>query len=212
MRKSDRRGNQIDNGMSILYNGIFPNWSEYNIDKEDLSSTLCANTLYKNLHACRAELLDGSIGHISLPFTGGTTGFLLTLENNRVFDIHVCNNKRFVKTNQIALESDIINMVATIVKGLKVSKNTFKKTVNDGLMAELNTNPTPFVIAFCMLTEEEVAVHASDYLIKLDSNSEKAIRTVLAYGEMMEKSEEMLFCLFKYLMENNKKFPTNLFE
>jgi len=103
-------------------------------------------------------------------------------------------------------------MVATIVKGLKVSKNTFKKTVNDGLMAELNTNPTPFVIAFCMLTEEEVAVHASDYLIKLDSNSEKAIRTVLAYGEMMEKSEEMLFCLFKYLMENNKKFPTNLFE
>ena len=197
--------------MASLSTQLIIDWSTYKLDKQ---SIVIANILYQNLHTCHAKLLDGSIGPISLPFTGGDTGFLLIPKNNRVFDIRVCNKKRFVKTNQITLESDMdcTRAIATIVKGLKESKNIYKKTINDGLMAELNTNPTPFVIAFCMLSGEEVAVHASDYLEKLYSKSEKAITAVFAYGEMTDNSEEMRFCLFKYLMENDKKFPTNFFE
>jgi hypothetical protein len=157
--------------------------------------------------------LDGSIGPISLPFTGGDTGFQLTLKNNMVFDILVCNKKRFVKTNQITLESDMdcTWAVATIVKGLKESKNIYNKTMNDGLTSELTTNPSPEVLALCMLSGEEVAVHAVDYLGKLEYTSVKAVTTVLAYGEMMEKSEEMLFLLFKHFMENEREFPTDIF-
>jgi len=83
--------------------------------------------------------------------------------------------------------------------------------MNDGLTSELTANPSPKVLALCMLSGEEVAVHAADYLGKLEYTSVKAVTTVLAYGEMLEKSEEMLFLLFKHFMENEMEFTTDIF-
>jgi hypothetical protein len=118
-----------------------------------------------------------------------------------------------VATNEIQLQSrsSYAQNIAIVVKGLDVSKSMYKKTLNDALTKKLKADPSPAIIALCMLSGEEVAVHAAEYLGKLDSVSEKAISTVLMYGEMMENSEQMLFLLFKHLLDNNNEFPKQIF-
>ena len=186
-------------------------WSKHGINTT--SARLCADTLYTNLQNHHKSLLDGSVGPIKLPFSSGGTGFLLKPTQNASFRIYVWNGPRMVATNEIQLQScsSYAQNIATIIKGLDVSKGVYKKTLNDALTKKLKADPSPAIIALCMLSGEEVAVQAAEYLGKLDSVSEKAISTVLMYGEMMENSEQMLFLLFKHLLDNNNEFPKKLF-
>lgn len=186
-------------------------WSKHDIN--NTSARLCADTLYTNLQKHQESLLDGSVGPIKLPFSSGGTGFLLKPTQDASFRIYIWNGPRMVATNEIQLQSrsSYAQNIATVVKGIDVSKSIYKKTLNDALTKKLKADPSPAIIALCMLSGEEVAVHAAEYIGKFDSVSEKAISTVLMYGEMMENSEQMLFLLFKHLLDNNNEFPKQIF-
>lgn len=190
------------------------NWKEHGIDNEDLTVCSMANELYKNLRGHERNLLDGSIGPICLPFSSSDTGFLFKpIENTSSFKIYIWNGPSMVKTNEIRLQKDFsfVKMIATIALGLKESKQCYNSTLNNALMTKLNTDKSPKVVSLCMLSGQEVAVHAVDYFGKLDSTSPEAINIILMYGEIMHKSEKLLFSLFKHLLENNNKCPKNIF-